>query len=896
MARTRGAADLQIAVDRARPEPLRDQIVGAIASGIAGGCLRPGTPLAASRTLAVDLGVSRGVVVEAYAELAERGLIVVRSRALPRVAEIVVRPVEPGVPVVPRLDLTPGTPDLALFPRREWLAATAWALRSMPDRSLGAGDGRGELALRGALADYLGRARGAVIDPDAIVVTVGATQAIALACQLLAALGHRTVALPPLCRPATRAAVRNAGLAVAIGRSSAAAIVAANPVGPAAESVRAGCSMIVLDDRGSEFRFAGPSTPALQASAPDDFLLAGSVSQSLAPGLRIGWLAVPAALAAEAARLRLLLDGGSPAIEQVALARLIETGAYERHLRRVRVEYRRRRAALIAALADGLPEVTAVPSDGGLQLVLELPSAIERIAFDRRRAAERIAVAALEDFAPTRSETVSAIVVGFAGTPVASARPVVHALRRLLDPEPPRARPGLRRPVGEAARPLRGRPGDEVVELSILVLDVGGADPDDDERFAVVLAGVGADVVCLQNTCGRTRRLAAVSGYEHVIVARNTIARYRLLQPPDRPYLLVELRPGRHVAIANVHLSNERYGPGVLARGGSWEAVEDDERRIRVPEIAPVAAALADLGAQGIPAILAGSLNSPCDPGWPVADALAAFGLRDVYAGLRPDARGVTWPVPGAPVADEGADRIDGTFVAGPVVAEHVALVGEQGGADVDLAFDRWPGDHRGVLTRLAVTPGFVSPFIAVAGPSLTSGAVLEAVVVADADEIATVSLVRAGGDGARPALRRSAAERTPTGVVRLPTRGLTPGAYDLVGQADDGSRRARTAVWVASAGAQPTIGVGAARVRAGEPVTISWRDAPGCWWDWVAVFAAADDPSTAPPIVHRFTGATPVGSVVVTDPIAPGRYVVALLLDDTGTVLAVAGFSVVDR
>ena len=903
---------LALALDRSSPRPLRDQLAAQLHAAIASERLAPGVVLPATRALALHLGVSRGVVVDAYADLRQQGLVVGRARSLPRVAEARVSavPSVSVIPPVPRLDLSASGADPALFPRRAWGVALQSALQEVPDRLLGETAAAGREPLRQALAEHLARSRGATASAVCVVVCQGATQAIDVACRLLAESGARAVAVEDPCAAHVREAVRAAGLESVpipvdadgivverIGGVDAVIVAPAHqfPTGavlsPARRTALLASGLTVIeDDRGAEHRYDGSPPAALQGSAPDRVLLAGSLSQSLAAGLRLGWLLVPAALVERATRLRARLDGGSPVLEQLALARLIETAGLDRHVRLTRAEYGRRRTALLAAIADLLPEVEVHGSLAGLHVALHLPAPVDRSLLAARALADRVRIETTDEHRASPERTSEALVVGYARIAPVSAPFAVRAIRRLIDPyemaRAPRNR-ARRIPAPGAPIPAEAMPGDVAVELSVLALDAYGAA--DVAAIASVVRACRADLVGLQNASGGTERIAAALGWRYWDSAHHLVSRLPLLRPAGRLHVLVEAAPGRYVAHANVYLSGDLYGPQQVIAGASPGRVAEIESRIRVPGIAPVLSELRALVSQGVPAQISGGFNAPAGRGWPVADALVAAGFADAAD----DAMGDTWPVPGFPAdASEGSDRIDGIVVAGPVDVLACELVGEPGGPGVSIACVPWPSDHRAVVARLRVVPARIAPFAAPQRAVVAAGEPVRVVLAGQAEPGGRVVLVAAGGDLGRPVRRRAVVDAGPDGIVSLPSSGLRAGAYDVVRLAEDGRERSRSAVWI-SAGAAPVLSTGRRRYREGEGIELSWRDAPGNRWDWVGIYPEEADPSREEPLFYRFCNARPSGSITLAEHVPPGAYVAALMLDDGYEVLALATLEV---
>ena len=392
-------------------EPLHAQLERELREAIRSGRLAAGARLPATRALARELGVSRGVVVEAYAQLTAEGYLVTRQGAgtvVAAAARPVPTPEPSSFPRAVAEDFHPGTPDLASFPRAAWLRSLRAALRAMPDEALGYADPAGTPELRTALARYLGRARGVAAEGERLLVTSGLTQGVALACRALHARGARRIAVEDPGFMIHRGVVAHCGLEIVPVpvdehglRTDALAAIDADAllVTPAHQSPLGGVlaperraallawadahdAYVIEDDYDAEYRYDREPVGALQGLAPERVIYAGCASKLLAPGLRLGWLALPQALSWPVATEKALDDLGTSVLDQLALADFLERGELDRHLRRMRPRYRARRDALIAALARELPQWRL--GDGiaaGLHVVALLSEAVDEAAF-----------------------------------------------------------------------------------------------------------------------------------------------------------------------------------------------------------------------------------------------------------------------------------------------------------------------------------------------------------------------------------------------------------------------------------------------------------------------------------------------------------------------------------
>jgi len=378
--------------------PLHAQLEAQLRGAVRSGRLAAGERLPSSRALAAQLGVSRGVVVEAYGQLAAEGYLTVMPGAAPRVAaaavaapERVAAPAETAL----RYDLRPGTPDLALFPRAAWARAQRQALREAPDADFGYPQPAGHPRLRAALAAYLGRVRGVQTAPERIVVCGGVAEALALIARVLGAAGARRIGVEDPSHFETRGLLAHAGLEpvpipVDDGGIDVDALAAAGPeavlITPAHQFptgvvldpgrratlldwARRTGALVIEDDYDAEYRYDRHPVGALQGLAPDHVAHVHSVSKTLAPALRLGWAALPTRLVAAVAEEKRLSDLGTPVLEQLTLAAFLERGELDRHLRRTRPSYRRRRDALTRPLAG----LTIDGIAAGLHALVRLP-------------------------------------------------------------------------------------------------------------------------------------------------------------------------------------------------------------------------------------------------------------------------------------------------------------------------------------------------------------------------------------------------------------------------------------------------------------------------------------------------------------------------------------------
>jgi GntR family transcriptional regulator/MocR family aminotransferase len=456
--------ELLLRLDRTRPEPLRVQLQNALRDDIRAGRLRAGERLPSSRALARELGVSRGVVLESYGQLRAEGYVSSRGGSATQVAARACEPVAacPRVEPAPRLsvDFRPGHPDLTSFPRSDWSWALREACRTAPSAELGYGDPRGNALLREILAAYVRRVRGMAAEADRIIVSAGVAQGLNLVLRALAREGVRHVAVEDPGDPDQHAVVRRAGLEpvlipvdahgivveqLAAGPARAVVLTPAHqmPTGVVLSPDRRRALLawasergatVIEDDYDAEFRYDGDPVGALQGLSAARVVTIGSVSKTLAPTLRLGWIVCPPRLVDVVVDEKRLDDRGSPGLDQLALARLIESGRYDRHLRRVRALYAQRRKALGTALARHAPALRISGLAAGFHAVAHLPPGLDEQAVIAAARERSIGLYGMSDYRSDRATRPPALLLGYGDVAGDAIERGILAVRDILQP------------------------------------------------------------------------------------------------------------------------------------------------------------------------------------------------------------------------------------------------------------------------------------------------------------------------------------------------------------------------------------------------------------------------------------------------------------------------------
>ena len=458
------APEVLINLDRTRTVPLRSQLEDQFRQAIRSGRLGDGERVPSSRALAKALGLSRGLVQECYAQLQAEGYLITRGGSATRGARAATRaePARRPPPSPPdqlAADFASGVPDLASAPRESWAWAVREACRIAPNTEFDYGDPRGNPRLREVLATYLRRVRAADTSASQLIICSGMAQGLGLVLHALAGQGLSRVGFEdPGGIAAITAAAAWAGVeAVAVGVDDRGVDVAALD-STGAEAVvltpahqwptgvvlaperrlalvdwaaRRGAT-IIEDDYDAEFRYDRDPVGAMQGLAPDRVIALGTVSKSLAPALRLGWILSPPGLAATVARAKQITDRGSPSLDQLALAILIETGRYDRHLRRMRTEYATRRDVLIQTLAQHAPAVRLTGLAAGFHAVAHLPAGTAEHAVIRAARSRSVGLYGMSTYRADHCPNPPQLVLGFGNTSQQAIRTGIAVLGDIL--------------------------------------------------------------------------------------------------------------------------------------------------------------------------------------------------------------------------------------------------------------------------------------------------------------------------------------------------------------------------------------------------------------------------------------------------------------------------------
>lgn len=480
---------------------------------------------------------------------------------------------------------------------------------------------------------------------------------------------------------------------------------------------------------------------------------------------------------------------------------------------------------------------------------------------------------------------------------------------------------------------------DDPIRLKVLSFNIWyGGEQVSFAKTIEAIRAADADIVGLQEPDGNTAKIAEAAGYPYVDLRRHIISRVPLFdsglgertETGPAPYPMASLdttaphawamvAPGKVVAVMNLHLTSEPYGPNTLRDEGvdAAMAVENDTR---VPEIEAVTAALGPVVASGAPVIVTGDFNAPswrdwtaaavgsrpevtAAVEWPVSMRMEQAGFTDTFRAIHPDPvrdPGITYS-PGMPnpivEPAEMMDRIDFVWSANATPVDSV-MMGEAGNPAVSIAVTPWPSDHRAVLSTIDVVPVEAPALIAVEPRLVREGATFLTRVNSPGRADWTVRILPRGGDASTDAIQ--SVEGNPAywrSAMKFSTLGLAPGSYDAALLDTEGKELARTRFSVVPTDGRTSLSVAQNSVKPGKPITAKWAGAPGFRFDWLGIFEKGN-PDVYGYLAFVYTGGTLEGEMTITDEdigqsLAPGEYELRLMQDDSYATMAAAPFTV---
>lgn len=453
----------------------------------------------------------------------------------------------------------------------------------------------------------------------------------------------------------------------------------------------------------------------------------------------------------------------------------------------------------------------------------------------------------------------------------------------------------------------------EPMELSVLTYNIEyGGDKSTDR----VIEELDADVVGVLESYNRLPEIAENTGYPYYNVGLQILSKYPIHEPSgaDGLYSLIEVQPGYVVAFFNTHLDYVKYGPQLLLSGMPLDEVLASEDTVRTDSIRILTPKMQEVTELGYPAFLTGDFNQPSSLDyteetvgtrdgitepvpWTVSEALFDIDFRDTFREIHPD------PVANAGITKDNpdfrkggfGDRIDYLYTGGPTETLSSELVGETGGANVDIGFDPWTSDHRAVLSSFAVTPVELPTTISLDRRMLTEGDELTVYYNAPDNDETSIAILAEDVPADEPALMAQDAGQS--GEATFSTADLPPAGYDIALLDSDGREIARNSFWVRSIEADVVIDTEVDSYPVGEPIEVSWDDGPANRWDWIGVYRkAASDPKKDSYLLWGYTGGHESGALPPTVfgsmtldatsqgkpwPLPPGEYRIHYLLTD---------------
>ncbi len=444
VSQTNLAGDLLLHLGSPDDGPLHERVKRALRRAIREGRVEVGTALPPSRQLAADLGCSRWAVTEAYSQLIAEGYLEAQTGSATRVRWSGTQDTDtghlaPGHAPAARFDLAPGLPDLRAFPRRRWAEAVRAQVTTTAFTELGYPPPGGHPRLRRLLAEYLGRSRGVSTAPQDVTLCTSVTDGVRRICQVLRAEGITAVGCEEPGWTRLREVIRATGLETVpvrvddgglrtddLARHPGLRVVLTTPahqfpLGTVLAPERRAAllrwarqvdGVVLEDDYDAEFRYDRRPVATLQGMDPSRVILFKSLSKIISPALGIGWIVAPPRWTRHLHETDQTATQ-PPTLDQLAFAALLESGAYDRHLRACRKRYRDRRDTLVQALAEHLPGTPVSGIAAGLHLILRLPTTANTATVVKTAATRSLLVADLAAYHATGDHADHGLVLGY---------------------------------------------------------------------------------------------------------------------------------------------------------------------------------------------------------------------------------------------------------------------------------------------------------------------------------------------------------------------------------------------------------------------------------------------------------------------------------------------------
>lgn len=458
------------------------------------------------------------------------------------------------------------------------------------------------------------------------------------------------------------------------------------------------------------------------------------------------------------------------------------------------------------------------------------------------------------------------------------------------------------------------------------------------EKVVEAVKRADPDILCLEEADTNGRWVARMAGFPYYSADVRIASKYPILVGDSALFAYVEVRPGYVVAFSNVHLPSISYGPYFMLLGRTADRLAASETRARVKALMPNLVVM-DLQAQaGIPSFVVGDFNSPSlfdyteatvglrrqikyPFAWPTSQAMADAGFRDSWREIHPDPvanPGITWPAKRPRIAGQWNpgkkalwDRIDYIYAAGSSTTLDSSIIGEKGGPEVSMSVSPWPSDHRALLSTFEVTPA-VEPILVAVRPMMPKqGQSVRVTFNAPGNEGEQVALLIFGRHATADALAVQPTGGLTHGVLTFGTAECTPGKYSIM-LFDAGGREILASIpfWIRSNSTTADLSTDKSKYKVGEPIVVTWKDAPATRWDWLGIYkASAADPVNDWYLLWQYCAGAgsqgqggPDGSFTFEAqgheggpwPLPPGKYVVYYLLADGYKAVGKATFTVV--